>query len=235
MKSSKNVRMLAVVGASMVTGTTGLHAANIALGAEYAYTTMPEAWDFNATYINFYTDNVRGHAGYTTPNAFDTGDLTDGVIQTTGTPGSNTATDASIGFGSTPGGSWIPPYSSTIVFDLAGSFSISNISVGTYVYTDFANGAPVSVGVSFSSDNVTYSSVTNYNFAAATTNGHYYLDAAATSASANYVKLDFNGASFQSGNKFTIDEIQIEGVAVPVPSSTALLGLAACGLMLRRR
>ncbi|BDS06554.1 hypothetical protein NT6N_15940 [Oceaniferula spumae] len=234
-KKSFTAKILAIITMTPVFASN-IQAANVALGKLYSYSIAPRFTNTAGGNFNTYTDKSRGHASYTTAGAFDTGELTDNFIQTTDSPVSNigpTAGDAVVGFGTTTGGT--PTFISDITIDLAGSFLISEVTIGSYVFTPNANGAPSSLQVAFSTDGSIFTPFTTSNFTGSTTTGHYLLNTGATSANAGFVRVRINGANRQNGNKVTIDEIRVEGVAIPEPSSTSLLGLAGLALIIRRR
>ncbi|MFK7911655.1 MAG: PEP-CTERM sorting domain-containing protein [Akkermansiaceae bacterium] len=56
-----------------------------------------------------------------------------------------------------------------------------------------------------------------------------------TAFNARYIKFDINSNHGGDNNFYGLSEVQFDGVLVPEPSSSALLGLAGLALILRRR
>ncbi|NWK55557.1 discoidin domain-containing protein [Verrucomicrobiaceae bacterium N1E253] len=210
-----------------VASLTPAYAANLALGGTYSYTTSPMPVFSGGTHYRDDDATAGEHDGYTTPGAYDNGDLNDGEIFTTGNPV----------FVGSPIVAWDPvnvtPIPVTIIFDLGSLADISSVKINSYVRTDFALGAPDDYDLSFSTDNITFTTptpvITGFAFTTGDVNHTEVVN-----QQARYVKFDFDGDS-NGGDKFGLTEISIEGTAVPEPSSLSLLGLTSLILLKRRR
>ncbi|MFC4992224.1 discoidin domain-containing protein [Rubritalea tangerina] len=206
--------------------TAQVSAANLALNATYAYTDGPMPQFDGGT---FYFDD--GHAGNSSPNAFDSGDLNDDTFFTTGAPTSpavntvvawNPVTDGS--------GAVIP---TEITFDLGTLADITSVSLYSYVYTSFALGAPDDFNLSFSTDGLSFTPQNTINTNFTYTTGQQFITTN-LSQTARYVRLNIDGDTI-GGDKYSLTEIQIEGTAIPEPSTSGLLLLSASALLIRKR
>jgi len=192
---------------------------NISLGKQYSYSNMP-----GHTSGTHYFDDGRDQ----TAGNFDTGELTNGVVQS-GAPG---------GAGQEVVG-WDPLSESTeIIFDLGSEFLVSEVTIGTHTWNSSDNGAPDSAVVSFSTTGTAggdFGSNVSASFLRTDVpiDGHHNLPSISIpNTNARYVKVAFDGGGVLGGanhppNKWMLDEITIMGV-VPEPST---LGLAAVGLL----
>lgn len=191
----------------------------------YAYTTTPPYATPGYSGGTYYFDDTHGPLASYTP-----GDLTDGLafpstLAPTATPTQNTL----VGF---------DPASdqARMTFDLGGLSSVDTVRIGTHTWSAFANGAPDSVDVLFSTDGVMFGSPVSASITGPSFDGHHdvFLDASGTSA--QYVQLQFDGGAVGNNNpnKYLFDEITFYGTAIPEPSSLLLTGLGLV-LVLRRR
>jgi len=199
---------------------------NLSLGKEYAYSNLP-------SYPNggHYFDDPHVQ----TVDVFDTGDLTDGVLQS-GAPGG--ANQPVVG--------WYPvSESAEIIFDLGAEFLVSQVILGTHTYNSPDNGAADSAVVSFSTTGTAPG-----DFGSAVTNwfrrehvlgdGHHDLPTIGIpNTSARYVKVAFDGGGVLGGgnhppNKWMLDEITILGSTappvIPEPMTMLAVGISVAGL-----
>ncbi|GAA5494779.1 hypothetical protein Rhal01_00943 [Rubritalea halochordaticola] len=220
------MKTLLTVSTVAMISATGLQAANLALSGTYAYTSGPMPQFSGGTY---YFDD--GHAGNTVNGAYDSGDLNNDIFFASGAPTSPTInTVVAWNPVSTGDGDLIP---SEITFDLGTQAEITSVTVFSYIYTSFALGAPDDFTLSFSSDNVSYTPASSVNTNFTYTTGEQSVTEN-ISQTARYVRLSFDGDTV-GGDKYSLTEIQIEGTAIPEPSSLALLGLGSLALLRRRR
>ena len=209
---------------------------NLALGKTYAYSVLPT---FSGG------THYKDDAHVQTVGVFDTGDLTDGVIQPPG---------ASVGVGQ-PIVGWGDPVSisTEIVVDLGVLHEVSGVTLGTHTFNASDNGAPDGVDVSFSTTGtaaVDFGSLVSAAFVRADVpgDGHHDLPPVAIPGTlARYVKLAFDGggvlgpgASSHPPNKWMLDEITILGAAPPaIPEPMTMLavglGITSLGGYIRKR
>ncbi len=187
----------------------GVRAENISLGKTYRYdVNVPGQDPIQGDGFDHYQDDP--HDVYSNATAFDSGDLTDG-IEGIGTTDANVPSPI---IAIWKGAAANPPLPLDITFDLEGAFAITQITIGTSLRGDNgANGnyAPDDVSISFSADNITYSTPVNYALWATTETlgiGHHEKTLSATNDSVQFVKLSFDG---QDTEKYVLDEITIEG------------------------
>ena len=210
---------------------------NLAPGKEYAfYQQLPGETPGTGPH---YLDD--GHAGTLATGVFDAGQLTDGLVSGAGDDGS--IGSQYVGFWGSAGA--LP--AAEIVFDLGAEYAIDDIVIGTGSRGQFGSGSPDDVDISFSttSDTAGFGPATNFALwgPGSLPTGHHEMTLAASSPSARYVKLSFDGGNHGAGiNKYMLDEISINGQVagaadIPEPATLALLGLAAAGLggYVRRR
>ena len=211
---------------------------NLALGKEYAfYQHLPGQ---NPGVGPHYLDD--GHAGTNALGVFDAGELTDGMVAGPADHAGST-NNQYVGFYGTPGA--LP--AAEIVFDLGAEYAIDDIVIGTASRGCCGSGSPDDVDISFSTTSATagFGPATNFTLWGPGTLpvGHYEMTLAASSPSARYVKLSFDGGNHGGGvEKYMLDEISINGRVggagdIPEPATLALLSLAAAGLggYVRRR
>jgi len=208
-------------------GQIGPGPMDIGHGKPYSYSNMP-----GYSGGTHYFDDGRDQ----TPGAFDTGELTNGVVQS-GAPGG--AGQQLVG--------WDPLSESTeIIFDLDSEFLVSEVTIGTHTWNASDNGAPDSVVVSFSTTGTAggdFGSPVSASFLRSDVpiNGHNDLPSISISdIPARYVKLTFDGGGVLGGsnhppNKWMLDEITIVGTAAPVvipePMTMLAVGLGVAGLV----
>ena len=127
-----------------------------------------------------------------------------------------------------------------IVFDLGGVFNVENVVIGALVSAGGNNNAPDDVSISFSTvaPGGPFSVPEFFDLEALygpLGDGHTDLLADVTDTLARYVMLDFDGGSMAEpggsdpDEKWSVDEITINGAPLPVPEPSSLL-LAAFGL-----
>ena len=223
-----------------LTGMGGPIITNVALNKPYAWSRAPgQAPNSGPHYRDDHSVHGLHDVHTSGVGVFDLGDLSDGVIQTGGAGGAGQPVVGQWGgFGNAP--------QADVTFDLGEEFILSSIVVGTHVTAGANNNAPSTMEVAFSSDNVLYSTPTLYDLEAMfgpLSDGHHDLAVQFAETSARFVRMTFGPGSFTEpggqdpDEKWMLDEIRINGYAVPIPepatASLALLGLG--GLMMRRR
>lgn len=150
--------------------------------------------------------------------------LTDGETGTTNWNGGHY-----IGFGDTGENAWA---STTFTFDAVYNFE----TIDLYQFNSFNAGM---VEISTSTDNVTFSSPTQYVLSRTPVGGSSTADMDSLDvtglADAQYIQIDWfkNAANPGDGNWVFMSEVQFS--AIPEPSGAALIGMGACALLLHRR
>ena len=105
----------------------------------------------------------------------------------------------------------------------------------------YSSTGPTGVSISYSTDGISYTAFTNYTtvrdgaFAAAPR----VIDLSAVNniegAAAVYFKITFTGFNAGSNGTARIDNVLVEGTAIPAPAAASLLGLVGLAAARRRR
>jgi len=188
-------------------------------GKTYAYGQNLPGYDAGT----YYFDDTHVQA----LGVFSTGEMTDGAYF----PDGGTPTVPAVN----PISGWGRPADTEadIIVDLEQNYLVTGVTLGTHVYTAFANGAPDDVTLTFSTDGVVFGSPVNGSFFTPS-NGHSDFVVEVPGTLARYVKLEFDGGALPGGNKWMLDEVSVHGLpaaaaVIPEPS-TLLIGSVLAGL-----